>query len=91
MKTIFRFNITQLSPPPLPLSIPLFTFGKYRNETFDSVLDRDPAYIKWAYETVQAHAGIPHKTYTAACEALDHGDDDPEDMFSEGPGAWGID
>ena len=71
--------------------IPMFTFGKYRNETFATVADKDPGYVVWAYETVAGHAGIPHKLYRQA--QLDHAeredDDDPRDWDGDDFDYWG--
>lgn len=65
------------------MAINLFTFGKYRNQSHDWVLENDPGYIKWAYETVDRRAGISRSTYAAACDALDHGDDDYKEFAED--------
>lgn len=76
---------------PRPKSIDLFTFGKYRNQSIEEILDLDPDYIVWAYEKVAGHAGIDRAVYTTACASLDDldpGDHDPND-YPEEPRCWG--
>lgn len=87
--------------PKLPDNIPMFTFGKYRNRLFSEVLEEDPGYIKWAYETVDDRAGIPKPTYTAACKRVpqrkqskqwligDWGDEEFYEDFPEADRMWG--
>lgn len=51
----------------LPPTIEIFDFGKYRGESHRAVLEKDPAYVCWAYERVEHRAGISSETYAAAC------------------------
>lgn len=43
-------------------------FGKYRGLTPEELIDEDPGYLVWAYETVGKHL-CSHSLYVAAVDA----------------------
>lgn len=55
-----------LAELPFSPDIPLLTFGRHRNRLISEVLEDDPGWLVWAYETVRGRAGIDRKTYLAA-------------------------
>lgn len=68
---------------------PIFTFGKYKGETIEHVLDKDPSYIRWAYENCGFHGGVDRNSYLAACYELDElGEPDETLQGLDGKGSY---